>query len=161
MPSTRSDDALVLKEAAAEDCDLLVSLMAEFYAESGYLLNRERARVAFDHLLRNPGAGRVWILRHASEDAGYIVLTLGYSMEYGGTDAFVDDLYVRSGHRGRGLGRMALNAVRQASELLGVRAIHLEVGRDNHAAQSLYRKAGFVDNDRQLLTLRLAEPTHE
>ena len=44
MQSTRSDDTALLKEAAAEDCNLLVSLMAEFYAESGYQLDRERAR---------------------------------------------------------------------------------------------------------------------
>jgi ribosomal protein S18 acetylase RimI-like enzyme len=39
----------------------------------------------------------------------------------------------------------------------GVRALHLETGRDNAAAQALYRHAGFKVTDRQLLTLVLAE----
>jgi ribosomal protein S18 acetylase RimI-like enzyme len=51
--------------------------------------------------------------------------------------------------------------VRSAALSLGVRALHLEVGRDNSAAQALYRRAGFEDSGRQLLTLRLADPTHE
>jgi hypothetical protein len=34
------------------------------------------------------------------------------------------------------------------------------VARDNAPAQAVYRRAGFAGNDRQLLTLRLADPTH-
>ena len=34
----------------------------------------------------------------------------------------------------------------------GVRALHLEVERENTRAQSIYRRAGFVDHDRYLLT---------
>ena len=45
--------------------------------------------------------------------------------------------------------------------LSGVRAIHVETGRDNAAAQAVYRRAGFAHTDRQLLTLRLAKATHE
>ena len=39
---------------------------------------------------------------------------------------------------------------------LGVRALHLEVGRANMTAQQLYRAAGFEDHDRLLLTKSLA-----
>ncbi len=38
--------------------------------------------------------------------------------------------------------------------------MHLEVGRDSSAAQTVYRRMGFVNTDRQLLTLQLADPTH-
>jgi len=81
-------------------------------------------------------------------------------MEYGGRDGFIDDLFIRQPFRGQGLGKLALAKVRAACEERGVRALHLEVGRDNDAAHSLYRQAGFVATDRQLLTLRLADPTH-
>jgi ribosomal protein S18 acetylase RimI-like enzyme len=50
--------------------------------------------------------------------------------------------------------------VRRFATELGVRALHLEVGRDNVPAQELYRRVGFVDTDRRLLTLKLADPTH-
>ena len=149
-----------LREATPGDCASLVDMMSEFYAESGYPLNRRRAEVAFSELLADQELGQVWLIQAEPGPVGYVVLTLGYSMEYGGRDAFVDDLFIRPPFRGRGLGKLALAEVRAACEKREVRALHLEVGRDNAAAHSLYRRAGFVDTDRQLLTLKLADPTH-
>ncbi len=149
-----------LREATPADCALLVDLMSEFYAESGYPLNRRRAEAAFSELLADQGLGQVWLIQAQHGPVGYVVLTLGYSMEYGGRDAFVDDLFIRPNFRGRGLGKLALAKVRAACAERGVRAMHLEVGRDNAAAQALYHRAGFMDTDRQLLTLKLADPTH-
>jgi ribosomal protein S18 acetylase RimI-like enzyme len=148
------------RTAGPADVALLVELMTEFYAESDFRLDAKRAGAAFDELLGSPSLGRVWIAEVDGEAAGYVVLTLGYSMEYGGRDAFVDDLFVRPAFRGRGTGRLLLAEVRRACEALGVRALHLEVGRDNDPAQALYRRTGFVESGRQLLTLRLADPTH-
>jgi GNAT superfamily N-acetyltransferase len=148
------------RPAVSADIPLLVEMMTEFYAESGYPLDPARAGTAFEQLLADPRLGGVWILQWEDRPAGYIVLTLGYSMEYGGRDAFVDDLFVRPTHRGRGLGTLALAEVRAACHELGVRALHLEVGHDNDRAAALYRRAGFVAHDRRLLTLPLADPTH-
>jgi ribosomal protein S18 acetylase RimI-like enzyme len=149
-----------LRLATPDDCALLVELMTEFYAEADYPLNRRRAELAFSEVLGDPKLGLVWLIEIESGPVGYVVMTLGYSMEYGGRDAFVDDLFIRPDSRGRGLGTLAVQTVRAACGERGVRAIHLEVGRENDAAQSVYRRAGFVDTDRQLLTLRLADPTH-
>ncbi|HEX6307755.1 MAG TPA: GNAT family N-acetyltransferase [Longimicrobiales bacterium] len=148
------------REAQPNDVELLIEMMAEFYAEASYPLNRVHARQAFEGLLNNSALGSVWILQKGAEAAGYLVLTLTYSMEYGGLAAFIDDLYVRPEHRGQGIGYRGMEAIRQHAAGLGVRAIHLEVGADNARAQSLYRKAGFVPTGRQLLTLQLASPTH-
>ena len=89
------------------------------------------------------------------------MVTLCYSMEYGGTNAFVDDLFVRKPFRSAGLGTRAVTDVRAFCAKRGVRAIHVETGRDNAAAQAVYRRVGFAPTDRQILTLRLANATHE
>jgi len=149
-----------LQAAGPEDCALLLDLMSEFYAESGYRVDRERARAAFTDLLADQRLGQAWLIHAGSGPVGYVVLTLGYSMEYGGPDAFVDDLFIQEPYRGRGLGKLALAEVQAVCVARGVRALHLEVGRDNDRAQSLYRQAGFVSTDRELLTLRLASPSH-
>jgi hypothetical protein len=42
---------------------------------------------------------------------------------------------------------------------MGIRALHLEVDRENHRARAVYGKAGFEDRNNHLLTKRLAPPT--
>lgn len=149
-----------MKRAAPSDLEALVGMMAEFYAESDYSLNVARAREAFQALLDEPSLGEVWLIQAEGQDAGYMVLTFGYSMEYGGRDAFIDDLFVRPAYRHAGLGGALVMHARDVCAAHGVRALHLEVGRDNAGARRVYRRAGFVETDRQLLTLVLAPPTH-
>lgn len=147
-----------IRPATLDDLPALVDLQDAFYRESEFALDRPRAAEAFRQLVSDASLGRVWVATDAGAPVGYIVLTLGYSLEYGGRDAFVDDLFIRESHRGRGLGRRALAALLDAARALGVRAVHLEVARDNVAAKALYATFGFADNDRQLLTASLAEP---
>lgn len=151
-----------IRLATPADVPLLVDLMDEFYAESHVPLDRHEADAAFAHLLGDRSRGAVWLLTAGHEAAGYVVLTVGFSMEYGGLDAFVDDLFVRPAFRRKGFGRAALATLLADCECRGVRAVHLEVGRDNHSAKALYGRLGFRDNDRQLLTVRLPrEPDQE
>ena len=135
-------------------------MMAEFYSESPYTLNARRAAEAFTPLLTDDRLGHVWFIQANSMDVGYVVVTLCYSMEYGGLTAIVDDLFVQRAFRGIGLGSAALAEVRSFCTSQGVRALHVETGRDNAPAMAVYRRAGFVDTDRVHLTLGLADPTH-
>jgi diamine N-acetyltransferase len=144
-----------VRRATRSDVELLADMMADNYAESGYHMDVHRARAAFEAVVADERLGCAWVLESGQQSAGYMVVTLGYSMEYGGLDAFVDDLFVRRPFRGRGLGTGALTLARDFCVKRGVRALHLEVERENPVAQSLYRRSGFEDNDRQLLTLRL------
>jgi ribosomal protein S18 acetylase RimI-like enzyme len=130
--------------------------MAEYYAEVGYPFDPVAARDCFAAIVRNPALGRVWLIDAGGEAAGYAVLAFGYSLEYRGLDAFVDDLYVVPARRGRGFGQQTLEAVEAAARELGVRALHLEVERENASAQALYRRRGFRDTDRRLMTKMLA-----
>ena len=150
-----------MKRALPHDVEQLVRMMDEFYAESGYTLNHERATQAFSTLLADDRLGYVWLIQADGQAVGYVVLTLCYSMEYGGLSAFVDDLFVRSPFRRAGLGTAALTEVRAFCAGRGIRAIHVETGRENTPAQAVYRRVGFTQTDRQLLALGLADPTHE
>lgn len=149
-----------IRQAGASDLPDLLDLMREFYVESGYLLDAERGRAAFRPLLSPGGLGQVWLADADGIVAGHLVLTFGYSMEYGGRNAIVDDLYVRPALRNRGVGKALLRRARAACLTLGVRAMHVEVGRTNEAAQAVYRGEGFQSTGRELLTVALADPTH-
>jgi len=144
-----------VRRADIKDKELLVEMMREFYAESRTVFPERQAADAFGVILRDDRIGLVWVIERNEEVAGYAVLTAGYSMEYGGGDAFVDDLFVRRGHRRCGLGRMAMEAILEECRTRGIRAVHLEVVRENVAAKELYGRFGFEDKKRQLMTVCL------
>lgn len=149
-----------MKRATPNDIQELVTLMAEFYSESPYVLNQRRATEAFKTLLADERLGQVWFIEADSRTVGYVVVTFCYSMEYGGTCAIVDDFYVQAAFRGRGLGKAALAEVRKYCADAGVRAIQVETGWENAVAKAVYRQTGFVETGRLHLILKLADPTH-
>ncbi|HWW00472.1 MAG TPA: GNAT family N-acetyltransferase [Candidatus Acidoferrum sp.] len=85
---------------------------------------------------------------------------LCHSMTFGGLVAIVDDFFIQRAFRGVGLGKAAMQEVRNHCTSHGIRAIHVETGRDNAPALAVYRRTGFVDADHVHLTLGLAAPTH-
>jgi ribosomal protein S18 acetylase RimI-like enzyme len=139
------------------DADALVAFMRAFYELSGYPFDRQAARAALLPLLEpDSTSGRVWILEADGCDVGYVAVTLGHSLEYRGRDAFLDELYVEPAYRGRGFGAAAMDYAESACRQLGVRALHLEVERGNSSAQALYRRLGYEEKDRFLMTKRIA-----
>lgn len=146
-----------MRQASPEDVPLLVALMTEFYAETSTPMDPARAVDAFAALLADHRLGSVWLIQAETQEVGYVVVTFCYSMEFAGPNAFVDDLFIQAAFRGAGLGTKALAEVRTFCVNHGVRALHLETGRDNSVAQALYRRVGFVATDRQLLTLTLTD----
>lgn len=132
-------------------------MMQEFYAETDHSLDRQWASASFSALLHDDSRGAVWIIFHDSEAAGYVVLTFRFSMEYGGLDAFIDDLFIRPGHRRQSLGRAVLKELFDECEKRKVLAVHVEVAHDNVAAKALYSRYGLKpgDDERQLLTVLL------
>ncbi len=149
-----------MRRATPNDALLLVDLMNEFYAEAGLQLNRSRAGQAFDALLADDRLGSAWIIQSDAQDAGYLVLALKFAMEYGGTAAILDDLFVRKAFRGMGLASEALAELREFCERSQVRGISVEVGPENGAARALYRRSGFVETDHLLLNMALGDPLH-
>jgi len=138
--------------ATAADIEAILPLMRRMYLEDGYPFEEAASRSALAALLRDPALGLAWVVRDGETAVGYLVLTYGYSLEYRGRDAFIDELFILESHRGRGLGRAAMQLLEAACRDNGVNALHLEVERGKEAATALYRKFEFEDHDRRLMT---------
>lgn len=150
-----------IRLATPDDVPALVGLMREFYAESDYPLPEAQAARTFEQLLASPEQGAAWLMTLDREPAGFIVLTVAFSMEYGGLRGFVDDLFVVPRFRRHGLASAALAAVRQSCASRGVRALLVETSLGNEQAVRVYRRAGFSETGRLLLTMPLAPAVHE
>ena len=142
--------------AQVKDLDTLLVLMQELFLDDRLPDQRAfdslRARSALSDLVHDSSHGGVWLICDGDAPVGYLALTFGYSLEFHGRDAFIDELYIRPPHRRRGWGTRAMEHAEAIAKSMDIRAIHLEVGRRNIAAQAFYRKAGYADHDRYLMT---------
>jgi len=138
--------------AGEADVPTLLQFMREYYAFDGHAFDEPKASVALLTFLREPSYGTAWLICDGESPVGYVVLTLGYSLEFLGRDAFIDELYLLESHRSRGWGRKTMEFVEDYARSLGVRSIHLEVVRANQNALEVYRKLGFRDHEHHLMT---------
>jgi diamine N-acetyltransferase len=144
-------------DAGPSNMETLVDFMAQYYAYDHIPYDRGEARRAMERLVGDHSLGRAWVIRNGDEAVGYCVLTLCYSLEFRGRSAFVDELFIKEGSRGEGIGTRALKFLKEAARSLGVTALRLEVERKNADALRLYRAAGFEGQDRELMTYRIGE----
>ena len=142
--------------ATLDDEPLLTELMREFYLHEGLDFERSRSREAFRTLVGDPALGRVWLMRVGEETVGYAAVTVCYSLEFAGRYALVDELYVREGWRGRGIGARALELAVEACRELGVAAVRLEVDTWNTRAMALYGRLGFELQERYMMSRWIA-----
>ena len=140
------------RPARPDDLDALLALQRDYYAADGYPFDPAVQREAFGRLLAEPALGRAWLAERDGRAVGYVVVTLGWSLEFGGRDGFVDELYVDPAARGLGLGRAGVAVAEAGALALGVRTLHLEVEPGKPQAEGLYRRAGFAALGRALLS---------
>lgn len=116
----------------------------------------ERELLALRNLLADPTPGQVWRIEQATRTIGYAILCWGYSVEYGGRDAFLDEFYILPDLRGRGLGQQVLALLEQEARARDIVALHLEVLAHEARNANLYTRAGYADRSSRLMTRRLA-----
>lgn len=151
---------LVIRPAATADEPHLLSMMRQLAEQEPNpgVFHQALVGKTFRFLLEHPERGRIWMLSVNEKSAGYIVLTLGFSFEFHGTDAFIDELYVVPEFRRRGFGMQAVQHLEAEAKSLGVNALHLEVDNGNDSAFELYRRTGFEHHHRFLMTKWLNDP---
>jgi ribosomal protein S18 acetylase RimI-like enzyme len=143
------------EKITAQDANLFLEMAEKFHAEDGHPLTAFGKASILDVAAGVDLAPAFFIINNA-EKIGFFVLSLGYSPEHGGTDGFIDDIYIDPSHRGLGLGRQALDLALEESRKCGIRVLLLEVEAENDRAYHLYTSMGFIDTKRRLLRLVLA-----
>lgn len=142
---------LELQAANPGDLDRVLPLVAAYHAFEGIDSDAAQRASAVGRLLAEPALGGIWLVLADGAVAGYIALCRGFSIEFDGFDAFVDEFYLEPGFRGQGIGKFVLAAIRSEARQLQINALHLEVARDNVPARRLYSGAGFEARDKYLL----------
>lgn len=144
--------------AAIGDLTTLLEFVREFHHNENLPFDDNIDRDVLTQFLTDESLGKGWLIQQEDDAIGYIILTLGYSLEYRGRDAFIDEFYLRPKYRGQGIGTQTLVFVEDACRVLGVQALHLEVDFENPDAQRLYHRSGYQRHDRFLMTKDLLAP---
>jgi GNAT superfamily N-acetyltransferase len=130
----------------------VLAMMSQLYANDAIAWDEHRSRKAIHDLLAAPDSGGIWLIQVDGITAGYLVLTIGFSLEFHGRYALLDEFFIEEQWRSRGLGSQALEFADEQCRARGLKALRLEVGRENLRALELYRRRGFEAHDRYLMT---------
>lgn len=136
---------VAVRRAGKDDQDALLHLIGDFNREDDHDHDDDRVRRALGPLLDDDQRGQVWIVDVAGRPQGYCVLAWGYSLESGGRECVVDEIFVSPSSRG--VGGLLLDAALAGAREAGVLVVFLETEVRNARARAFYRRHGFVLED--------------
>jgi ribosomal protein S18 acetylase RimI-like enzyme len=145
---------LEFREATLQDEAALLPMMRSLAEqEPGKIpFDEAAARATLRQFAERPAFGRIWLFYEGAAPVGYIILTIGFSFEFHGHDAFIDELFIKAEYRRRGYGLQAVSFLEEKAREMGVNAVHLEVDHGNDPALELYRRSGYEDHVRFLMS---------
>ncbi len=127
--------------------------MRDFYVFERLPFEQSRQSRLVLQLIQNPDLGRLLVFEQGDELLGYMVLGFGFSLEFHGRDCLLDEFYVVPEHRSKGVGRAAVEFAIATCRQMGIRAVHLEADYVNVRGHEFYKRLGFKDHERHLMTL--------
>lgn len=120
----------------------MLTLVSEFCVTDQHTFDPDRVTRALVPLLEDDAHGVVYL---ADNEQGYVVMTWGYSLESGGREALIDEIYLR--RRGEGRGGKVMDALFVEMAARGVVKMFLETETHNHRARRFYARQGFDEDD--------------
>lgn len=134
-----------IEAAGLADLPALVELLGLLFAqEAEFRPDPAAAQRGLAQILATPALGRLLLARGADGQVlGMVNLLFSVSTALGAPVAWLEDVIVRPGHRGQGLGRQLVEAAQAAARAHGCRRITLLTDGDNLRAQAFYAGLGF------------------
>jgi hypothetical protein len=110
------------RAATPADVPSLLVLQEAFYRHENYPYAVDRARTAMRQLIGDDSLGRMMVIESENAIVGFMAIVFGFSLEFGGRDAIIGELYVSHRARCCGLSTLSLcNVQCVCSDAKGVR----------------------------------------
>jgi len=134
-----------IRRAVPADCADIAVLIQQYWAfENIEGFNQDRIVVLLQKFVARPEQGCCWVAGSKGVPRGYLLATFLFSLEFGGTMAEIDELFVLPEFRADGLGsRLVEKAVTQMQRS-GLVHVQLQLGARNLRAREFYRRQGFT-----------------
>jgi GNAT superfamily N-acetyltransferase len=159
MPGEHSTEPLLIRDARPEDVPLLLQLLREL-AEYERLADRVRAtEELFDRaLFSERPAAEALIAERGGEAVGYALFFPTFSTFLAIQGIWLEDLFVRPGHRKSGAGRALLAAVAARARERGAERLEWSALDWNELALGFYRGLGAQRMDEWVTHRLVGEP---
>lgn len=127
----------------SEDKEAVLPMMRDFYASPAVFTNGSEEIFLRDIEVCLAGSAYLegFVIESENEIAGYAMIAKSFSTEFGKPCIWIEDLYLKEGHRGKGLGNLFFDFLTQKYTDCIFR---LEVEDENEIAIRLYEKRGFT-----------------
>ncbi|MEO6653385.1 MAG: GNAT family N-acetyltransferase [Ilumatobacteraceae bacterium] len=133
---------VTIRRGEPHDIDSLLALVEEYCAADEHRFDSSVARAGAEPLLANDTHGVIWLAESDGVVGGYAAVTWGWSIEVGGLDVVLDELFVRD--RNRGIGSALIDHLGRDCVGRGVARIVLETEQPNERARRLYARHGYT-----------------
>lgn len=140
------------RPAELTDLEIILQLVQEFHQSEKLDFDEKLDAQALEQLISDSSLGQLLLIQQDDDIAGYTIIAWGYSLEFRGRDAFIDEFYLRPQYRQQGIGTQTLSFIEKTCQELGSKAVHLEVDFENPDAQRLYHRVGYQRHHRFLMT---------
>lgn len=134
----------VLTLGKPEHLEKLFTMVTSYHSEAGITLSDEARLAGVAPLLEGIPHGIVYLIGPPRSPIGYIIITFGWSLELGGMDGTINEFYVRSGVRGRGVATETLQKLPKALGDAGLVALHLQLNNVDNTNRRLFTRVGFA-----------------
>ena len=134
-------------------------MQRDFYAHEGIEFDADAALQSMRTLIGDASLGRLIVTVEGDAIVGFAAIMFGFSFEFRGKSALLDELYVAPHARGRGLGSAMIRFVEDLCADAGATVLQLEVSIHNDRANALYQRSGFFDRENMLLSKHLTRTT--
>jgi ribosomal protein S18 acetylase RimI-like enzyme len=144
-----------IRRAGPQDLEALAALFDAYRGFYGQTADLARARDWLRARMRF-GESVVLVAERDGSAVGFTQLYPMYSSVRTTRTWILNDLYVDAAARRRGVARALLDAAVAFAREDGAHGISLETARDNEPARSLYRAAGWSEDDTQWFSVATA-----
>lgn len=147
-----------IRAAGEADLEAMTRLIEQLFAlEPDYPFDAAKVRHGFELMLGRADAAALWVAELENRVVGMCSAQIVISTAEGGPVAWVEDVVVDPDQRGRGIGRLLLNAVSAWAAWRGLGRLQLLADRDNAAALGFYRSLGWQTTGMICLRLQPGE----
>lgn len=143
---------LILIQATPEDIDIVTGYSNAMNIEDGHPASPNNKKALLE-LMSNKDLGDVFLIQINHQTIGYLAMFYSYSIEFGGRDIVLDELYINPQFRNKGYGSTAIQAFIERYNNGRFVAIHIEA-MIGGKPEKLYENLGFKGKNSHILTYK-------